>query len=100
MGKMYMVKKDVELIHNKLDKLIVLTAKLEEHQRSINGSIVRLQSEANNRVVVCGRQFENLQGKISVAENNIVFARGSVYALTLISMILGIILVLKTFNLF
>ena len=95
-----MGEKGFDIINKKLDKLIVITAKLEEHQRSINGTIIELKKEADERIMVCGNHFKELEGKINNNENSIVFARGSVYALTVISVILGVILGLKTFGLF
>lgn len=91
-----MSEKGFDILNKKLDKLIVLTAKLEEHQASINGSIVELKREANERVNKCGNKFKDLECKINHNENSIVFAKGSIYALTLISICLGLLLGFKT----
>lgn len=97
----YMVAKDSMLFNNKLDKiqdgvtkLMVTTARLEEHQKSINGSVIRLQQESNDRV----NTFKELDKRIDENRGSIIFAKGTVYAIGLLSTVIGLVSLTKIFG--
>jgi len=100
-----MVAKDSMLFNNKLDKiqdgvtkLMVTTARLEEHQKSINGSVIRLQQESNDRIIVCNTTFKELDKRIDENRGSIIFAKGTVYAIGLLSTVIGLVSLTKIFG--
>ena len=97
---------DMKRFHEKLDDiqsgvndLKVVTGKLEEHQRGINGTIVRVQKEVYKKNEDNEKRFKTAEGLIGENKSSIVFARGSIYALSFLSIILGILLATKQLNL-
>jgi hypothetical protein len=81
---------------HKVDKTVI---KLEEHQRSINGNIIRLQKEANDRSNKCYNQFECLEKKIEANKGSITFAKGTIYSIGFLTTILGLIAIAKSLGL-
>jgi len=98
--------KELSLLHEKLDKIIesnysaheimtrdlhknnVLLAQLEEHQRSINGTIIELKTEVNEH----SEKIENNKGSI-------IFAKGGVYVIGVMGTILSLVALTKSFGL-
>jgi len=112
-----MSSKDLMQLNNKLDKIIDTNNKaynilgdrinsvkdiviqLEEHQRAINGSIIRLQEEANNRSSVCSVKISNLERMASDNKGNIIKFQGMAIGLTLIVTLIGVALGAKNLGL-
>ena len=98
--------RDLANINEKLDKILdtvtelkVTTARLETHQKDINGTIVELKDEANGRILNCGAHFDSLEKSIANNKGSIVFAKGTVYALSVGIAILTVISLTKVFGL-
>ena len=101
-----MVEKDLGRLHKKLDDIItanqeshvmlvkdigksnLLLTKLEEHQRSINGSMVELKKES-------------IINSESIKENkeSIVFAKGGIYVIGFLTSVIGLVTASKVFGL-
>ena len=101
-----MVEKDLGRLHKKLDDIItanqeshvmlvkdigksnLLLTKLEEHQRSINGSMVELKKES-------------IINSDSIKENkeSIVFAKGGIYVIGFLTSVIGLVTASKVFGL-
>jgi hypothetical protein len=95
---MYMVKQDIRDLHQKLDEIrdfnskehkeiSMILSKLEEHQRSINGTIAKHEKENKIRDVA----IQNNRGSI-------IFAKGTTYALTALGIIFGLVGTTKAFG--
>jgi len=106
-------------IHKKLDTLVTgmnyTNINLEkqngdikairEHLKTLNGKVLRnmneieeIRKEDKLQAAKLLVDFKGVEEKINKNENSIVFARGGIYALTFISIILGITLTLKSFG--
>jgi len=112
-----MGKNDVAELHKKLDYIMErndkayniigerissvreIVVQLEEHQRSINGTVARLQSEAINRNLGCSANFEKLDKRINNNKGSIIFARGFAYSFGFIATLLSLIAISKSFGL-
>ena len=101
-----MVEKELGRLHKKLDDIItanqeshvmlvkdigksnLLLTKLEEHQRSINGSLVEIKKES-------------IINSCDIKENkeSIVFAKGGIYVIGFLTSVIGLITATKVFGL-
>ena len=101
-----MVEKELGRLHKKLDDIItanqeahvmlvkdigksnLLLTKLEEHQRSINGSMVELKKES-------------IINSESIKENkeSIVFAKGGIYVIGFLTSVIGLVTASKAIGL-
>ena len=101
-----MVEKELGRLHKKLDDIItanqeahvmlvkdigksnLLLTRLEEHQRSINGSLVELKKEC-------------IINSCNIKENkeSIVFAKGGIYVIGFLTSVIGLVTATKVFGL-
>jgi len=101
-----MVEKELGRLHKKLDDIItanqeahvmlvkdigksnLLLTRLEEHQRSINGSMVELKKES-------------IINSCNIKENkeSIVFAKGGIYVIGFLTSVIGLVTASKVFGL-
>ena len=96
----YVGKQDLTGIHIKLDKLLVVTTRLEEHQRSINGSIVELKEESDTRIISCGNHFKELETKYMENKGSIIKFQGIAIGLGVLVTLIGLALGAKSLGLF
>ena len=101
-----MVEKELGRLHKKLDDIItanheshdmivrdlaksnLLLTRLEEHQRSINGSMVELKKEC-------------ILNSCNIKENkeSIIFAKGGIYVIGFLTSVIGLVTASKVFGL-
>ena len=114
---MFVSAQDLELIHNKLDRMLdsiiklqVITAELSEHQKSINGTVARHEKDFAHERAISNELIKELKikfnSKCDSIENDIVFtkraiwkAQGAIIAITVFSTVLGIVGALKVLGL-
>ena len=101
---------DLSDLHNKLDKIFDVTSSnsgdlkaVNEHLKTLNGKVLKnmIEIEKNGTETYkkqekCDSRIEKIKKDINDTENNIIFARGSIYGLSFLSIILTIALGTKS----
>lgn len=108
---------DLELIHNKLDKMLdhivklqVITAELSEHQRSINGTVARHEIMFNEEKKITNelikdfkensrKKIEDIDRRIDENKLYITKAQGITIGIGILATVIGVIATSKSLGL-
>lgn len=115
-----MAKQEIAQLHDKMDKIFDLQMQtnvnlerqngdikaIEEHLSNLNGKVLKNMNaieksrrDAEKQRDKCANHFVKIEETANKTENSIVFARGSIYGLTFLSIILGLALATKSLGL-
>lgn len=102
---MYMVKKEIVQLHEKLDKIYDLSMvnngdlkAVKEHLKTLNGKVIhnmkeieKVREELEKQQVKCEKHFVCIEDKVNVNENEIMKAQGAMKLVSVFSVVVGLV---------
>ena len=99
-----MGKKQIDTLYEKLDKIYDVSMNnsgdlkaVKEHLKTLNGKVIRnmkeiekVRTEADCKRLGCEKHFKMVEEKIEKNQDSIIFAKGTVYAVSILTALIGL----------